>query len=88
MHLTRSTPCGDLTGQSLEIFWKISIFISIGDDLNPFVQHVFSKLLEFIYISSPHQHEVFQVRFMLDGLQKQGLESGVVHRPATTQEKK
>lgn len=58
-HLTCSTPCGDLTGQPLEIFWKISIFISIGDDLNPFVQHVFSKLLELIHISSPNQHEMF-----------------------------
>lgn len=76
----------DLVGQPLKVLRQVSILVSIGDDLDALVQHVVAQLLELPHIFPPHQHEVLQVRLVLDRLQEQSLEGGVVHRAPAAQE--
>ena len=69
----------DLISQPLEVLGQVGILVSIGDDFDSLVQHVVAQLLELAHVLAPHQHEVLQVRLVLDCLQKQSLEGGVVH---------
>lgn len=76
----------DLVGQPLEVLGEVAVLVSVGDDLDALVQHVVAQLLELAHVLPPHQHEVLQVRLVLDRLQEQRLEGGVVHRASAAQE--
>lgn len=78
----------DLVGQPLEVLGQVGVLFSVGDDLDALVQHVVAQLLELAHVLPPHQHEVLQVRLVLDRLQEQRLEGGVVDRAPAAEEHK
>lgn len=87
-YVTVHFPVANLVGQPLKVLRQVGVFIAVRDDLNALVQHVISKLFEFAHVLSPHQHEMLKVGLVFDRLEKQCLESGVVHCPTTAQEHK
>lgn len=78
----------DLIGQPLEVLGKVGVLVSVGDDFDAFVQHVVTQLLKLTHVLPSHQHEVLQVRLVLDRLQEQSLEGGVVYCAATAKKHK
>lgn len=78
----------DFIGQPLEVLGEVAVLVSVGDDLDALVQHVVAQLLELAYVLPPHQHEVLQVRLVLDRLQEQRLEGSVVDCASAAEEHK